>query len=346
LFSIYSRRKRGIDPVLYELKHLQKKHGGRTVLDLSLGLKKGSVVGLLGPNGAGKTTLLQVLAFLSPPSSGEVWYRQRRVDFTGSNLVELRRTAVLVQQSPVLFTASVFRNVAFPLKIRGIDRKKRKRRIHALLRLVGMETFAHVRADRLSGGETQRVAIAQALACNPEVILLDEPTASVDTENRIIIERIVRDLNREKGISIIFTSHDAIQASRLSDDILFLRDGRLTEYAHENIFSGDIKKNTMGETVCLIGNSVAIPIKTENTGRVQIAIDPRTASVIPEDSEKAAGAPIRGRLVQLTADKDSLRALVNIGVPLNIFVPRDQAALLRVGENVGIDVAPERVVII
>lgn len=334
--------------MLYELKHLQKKRGGRTVLDLSLGLKKGSVVGLLGPNGAGKTTLLEILAFLSPPSSGEIWYRQRRIDFTGSDLVELRRTAVLVQQSPVLFTASVFRNVALPLKIRRMGRKNRERIVRDLLCLVGMEAFGHAGAHRLSGGETQRVAIAQALACSPKVILLDEPTASVDTENRIIIERIIRDLNKEKGISVIFTSHDAVQASRLSDDILFLRDGRLTEYAHENLFSGDIEKNSKGETVCLIGNGVALPVTTEKTGRVQIAVDPRATRILEGGTETGSGTPIRGRLIQLTAEKGGARALVNIGVPLSILVPEQQAENIHtvVGKHVRVDVTPKSVVVL
>lgn len=331
--------------MLYELKHLKKKRGGRTVLDLSLGLKTGSVVGLLGPNGAGKTTLLELLAFLSPPSSGEIWYRQRRVDFSGPALFRLRRTAVLVQQNPVLFTASVNRNVEFPLKIRGVDRKNRKRIIRELLCLVGMETFGQTGAHRLSGGETQRVAIAQALACSPEVILLDEPTASVDTENRIIIERIIRDLNREKGISVIFTSHDAVQASRLSHDILFLRDGRLTVNTHENLFSGNIEKTSKGETVCLIGNGVAIPVKTEKSGRVQISVSPRAARILESDTETGSGAPIRGRLIQLTAEKGELRALVDIGVPLSILIPGEQTANMHVGGHVRIDISPESVVI-
>jgi tungstate transport system ATP-binding protein len=208
-----------------------------------------------------------------------------------------------------------------------------------------MEAFSQTGAHRLSGGETQRVAIAQALACSPEVILLDEPTASVDTENRIIIERIIRDLNREKGISVIFTSHDAVQASRLSDDILFLRDGRLAEHAFENLFSGDIKKNSMGETVCLIGNGVAIPVKTEKTGRVQIAVDPRSARILKDSIGTGPGTPIQGRLIQLTEEKGGLRALVNIGVPLSILVPGEQAVEMHVGEHVRIDVAPESVVI-
>jgi tungstate transport system ATP-binding protein len=333
--------------VLYELKNLKKDRGCRTVLNLSLGLKKGSVIGLLGPNGAGKTTLLELLAFLSPPSAGEIWYQQRRVDFTGSDLIKLRRTAVLVQQNPVLFTASVRRNVAFPLKIRGVDRKRRKRIVHELLCLVGMENFHQAGAHRLSGGETQRVAIAQALACSPEVILLDEPTASVDMENRIIIERIIRELNREKGISVIFTSHDTVQASRLSDDILFLRDGRLTEYAYENLFSGDIEINPEGDTVCCIGNGVAIPVNTGKTGRVQIAVDPRAVSIMDDSPENGTRRPIRGRLIQLTADRNGLRALVNIGVPLSVLVTGQQAADMRldVGKHVRIDIPPEEVMI-
>ena len=99
---------------------------------------------------------------------------------------------MLVQQHCILFTATVWKNVEFPLTIRRIDKARRERIVEELLDLVGMAAFRHSKAHRLSGGETQRVAIAQALACFPEVILLDEPTANVDVENQITIERIVR----------------------------------------------------------------------------------------------------------------------------------------------------------
>ncbi|MBW1820659.1 MAG: ATP-binding cassette domain-containing protein, partial [Deltaproteobacteria bacterium] len=227
-FLIIFRGKREYKAVLYELKNLIKTYDQRTVLNLErLNLKKNKVLGLLGPNGAGKTTLLEIMAFLIRPSAGSLWFKKEMVNFTNGNLMDLRRKVVLIQQQPLLFTTTVFKNVEYPLKIRKTSRAKRERIVKELLDLVGMGMFRHASAHKLSGGETHRVAIAQALACFPEVILMDEPTASVDVENQINIERIIKKINREKGISVIFTTHDMIQASRLADETVFLFEGKV-----------------------------------------------------------------------------------------------------------------------
>ena len=231
----------------YRVKDLIKTYGGRTVLNLEdISLEGGKVHGIIGPNGAGKTTFLEVLAFLLPPTSGEVWFGEERVDFSGLKLIRLRQRVVMVQQKPILFTTTVYNNVEFPLKIRGRPGPERERTVNELLDLVGMENFRDAKAHRLSGGETQRVAIAQALACSPEVILMDEPTASVDVENQINIERIIREINRKKGISVIFTTHDMIQASRMADEIVFMFEGKAADSIHENIFSGRIETDPGG----------------------------------------------------------------------------------------------------
>ena len=214
--------------MLFELNNLKKTYDGRTVLDLErLSLDREKIISLLGPNGAGKTTLLEIMAFLSRPSSGEVWFNQEKVDFTTSKLIHLRRKVVLVEQQSILFTTRVWKNVAFPLRIRGTSKARRDQIVEELLDLVGMGAFRHAKAHKLSGGETQRVAIARALACSPEVILLDEPTANVDVENQIAIERIIQEINQTKGISVIFTTHNMIQASRLADETVFLYEGKV-----------------------------------------------------------------------------------------------------------------------
>jgi tungstate transport system ATP-binding protein len=333
--------------MLYEIKKLTKAYGDRTVLDLSLSLENGKIIGLLGPNGSGKTTLLELLAFLSIPSSGEVWYKERRVDFDKTDMIKLRRTVVLVQQVPMLFTTTVNRNVEYPLKLRGVEKKKRERISQELLSLVGMEAFMHAKAHRLSGGETQRVAIAQALACNPEAILLDEPTASVDMENQIIIERIIRDINRQKEISIILTTHDNLQASRLSDDIVYLRDGRISEQEYENYFSGHIGESSSGKRVCIIQEGVKIPVKTEKRGRVRISVDPNAIGITGLEQDGDLDHLIKGRLVQLTDEKEHTRALVDIGIPIGIRILKKQikATHAEVGGNVWISIDPEKVTI-
>ena len=163
-----------------------------------LELEKSRIYALLGPNGAGKTTLLNILAFLDPPTSGKIRYGSQSVQHQVTNLQALRKSVVMVDQHPILFTTSVYRNLEFGLKIRGLSAKERDRIIAESLDLVGMRDFSGAPAHRLSGGETQRVALARALALCPDVFLCDEPTSGVDVENRQIVVNILRTINAEK----------------------------------------------------------------------------------------------------------------------------------------------------
>jgi tungstate transport system ATP-binding protein len=335
--------------MLYDIKNLAKSYVGRDVLNnLSFSLEKGKVTGLLGPNGAGKTTLLEVLAFLSAPTSGEIWYKKSRVQFGKADLISLRKEVVLLQQKPILFTTTVFNNIEFPLRIRNIEKNEREKKIDQLLCLVGMERFSQARAQKLSGGETQRVAIAQALACSPEVILMDEPFSSVDVENQIIIEGIIREINRLKGISVIFTTHDRIQASRLADNILFIHKGKLSKSINENFFSGRIERNSAGDIFCVIVDGVKIPLITERTGQVRISINGDAVKIQRRDDIAGSRHTVTGRVIQLTDEKEHIRALIDIGLPLSIIVKRneDNELLPAIGENVRLDFNPEKIEVI
>ena len=319
--------------MLYEIKNLIKSYDGRDVLNIkSLSMEKGKVLGLLGPNGAGKTTFLEVLAFLLPPTSGELWYENRRVNFSSLRLINMRQKVVLVQQQPILFTTTVFNNVEFPLKIRKIQKQKRVMIVEELLSLVGMGGFRNAKAHTLSGGETQRIAIAQALACSPEVILLDEPTTSVDVENRITIERIIAEINSGKRISVIFTTHDMIQASRLADEVVFLFDGKVAESIHENIFSGYIETNEKGQRYCVLQGGLKFNIKTERSGPVRVSINPGaiTVSQGPDDNGPKENI-FKGKLIQLTDEHSRVRALVDIGIPLSVLIPKEVISDLNLG---------------
>ncbi len=193
------------------------------MLDLpELSFEKGKIYGLMGPNGSGKTTLLHILGFLDAPTSGDVFYQDQPVSFTEKSLHALRREVVLVDQHPILFTTSVYKNVEFGLKIRKVPKSERQKIIEECLDRVGMREFIHADAPHLSGGETQRVAIARALACSPKVMLFDEPTASVDVTHQAVIENIILDLRHDRGVDCIFSTHDRFQASKLADEIISL----------------------------------------------------------------------------------------------------------------------------
>jgi tungstate transport system ATP-binding protein len=310
--------------MIYELKNLKKIYDGRTVLDLKrLSLEKGKVLGLLGPNGAGKTTLLEVLAFLSAPSFGEVLFKGEKVDFSNGNLMDLRRKVVLVQQQPILFTSSVSKNVEFPLRIRKMPKKKRDRIVEELLGLVGMSSFRYAKAHRLSGGETQRVAIARALACFPEVILLDEPTSNVDVENQVAIEQIIAEINRVKGISVIFTTHNMLQASKLAQATVFLYEGKVAESIYENIFSGCIEKDEAGLKICVIHNGPRLRVRSNKSGSIRISINPSAVRISLDEGESSQENTLRGKLIQLTVEQGRVRALVDVGIPLSAMISRE-----------------------
>ena len=335
--------------MLYELNNLKRIYGKRTVLDLPhISIEAGRIVGLLGPNGAGKTTLLEIFAFLSEPTSGEVWFRGKKVDHENNRLRDLRRRVVIVQQHPIMFTVTVEKNLEFPLNIRKVPKQRRERVIDELLDLVGMGEFKHARAHNLSGGETQRIAIARALACSPEVILFDEPTASVDVENQIAIERIVREINQNKGISVIFTTHDMQQAARLADEIVFLFEGRLAQSTYENIFSGQILAGENGDPYCLVQNTLKLDITQGKLGPVRIAIDPNAIQVSQIADNPPQANSFKGRLLQLTDEKNKVRAMIDVGLPLSVLIAKkDLAAMsLGVGSNIWLTCPPESIEII
>jgi len=214
--------------MLYEAAELTRTFKGRQVLNLEhLEIEHQKIYGLIGPNGAGKTTLLNLLAFLDRPTTGRLQFLGQGVRYSKQQLLELRRRVVLVDQYPILFTGSVWKNVDFGLKVRGISKKIRALRVEQALELVGMEEFRQADAHKLSGGETKRVTLARALAIEPEVLLCDEPTANVDEENQEIILKILKRINRNQQTSIILATHYLAQSRRLADHTLMLEHGKL-----------------------------------------------------------------------------------------------------------------------
>jgi tungstate transport system ATP-binding protein len=225
--------------MIINVSDLTKRYGDRTILDIAaLSFKKGAIYGLQGPNGAGKTTLLNILAFLEYPNSGSVLYKSKPVQFVEPHLQRLRKEVILVDQLPLLFTTTVFKNLEFGLKIRGLEKEERKRRIVKGLDMVGMGDFIHAPAHKLSGGETQRVALAARLVLKPEILLLDEPTANVDAASAQQIKEAALMARREWNTTLIIASHDRDWLYDVCDRVLHLFKGRLFGTGKENILFG------------------------------------------------------------------------------------------------------------
>ncbi len=204
--------------------------GSRTALrDVSFRLGRDGLTVVLGANGAGKSALLGVLHGLLPVQRGSI-----RWNGAPPGPAVWRRQA-MVFQKPVLLRRSVIANLAFALAARRIPRRERRVRLEKVLSLCALERLAHRPARLLSGGEQQRVALARALALEPDLLLLDEPTASLDPSATRMIEDLLRSC-REAGMRVLLVTHDVAQARRLADEIVFLCGGRVLEQSPAGTF--------------------------------------------------------------------------------------------------------------
>lgn len=182
---------------------------------------------LTGANGCGKSTFLRICALLEQPDRGTIRYLDGTQEATDG--ITLMRRITLVLPKAGLFNMSVSRNVAYGLRIRGISGKEAADRTADMLEFVGLSHKKDQNALTLSSGEAQRVAIARALVIGPEVLFLDEPTASIDEKNVKIIEDIIHQLKQRGRTTVIMTTHDRAQAERLADRVLLLEKGRIAE---------------------------------------------------------------------------------------------------------------------
>ena len=180
------------------------------------------IYALTGPNGAGKSTLLRTLALLSPPAQGSLSL------CATETLAQQRQRVTLVEQSPYLLAGSVYDNLAFGLKLRGIRGKEQRKRITSALGMVGLDGFEQRKANKLSGGEVQRVALARALVLQPQLLLLDEPTANIDSKSLHAFEKLLNRLP-DYGVTVVLSTHDLAQPERLGAEIIRIENGRLLD---------------------------------------------------------------------------------------------------------------------
>jgi tungstate transport system ATP-binding protein len=314
--------------MLYELNKVTRTFGSRTVLEIdSLAFEARKIYALIGPNGAGKTTLLNQLAFLDQPSSGRLHFKSSEVVYDHSSLTRLRRQVVLVDQSPILFSGSVWRNIEFGLKVRKIAKKERTRRIEHALERVTLTDFAQRDIHGLSGGEVKRIALARALALEPEVLLCDEPTANVDREHQEIILKILSHANSVRHTTIIFSTHYLSQSRRLADHTMLLQNGRLSKNLEENIFQLRVVKRG-DELKCRFADQLISFSDPDGLARenrlVRVHIDPARIRLRSVDEGGTGKDWIGGRIVSLAKENGTIRIVVDTGQRLQLLMTEEQ----------------------
>ncbi len=325
---------------LIQVENLTKVYGEKIALrNIDLKIDRGDYFAVVGPSGAGKTTFLRLLDLLDEPSSGRILFDGIDTACPEEERLALRRKIGMVFQQNVMLNASVYENLAYPLRIRGM-RNKIDARVNETLQLVGLTGFERRRALTLSGGEMQRVSLAQALVFEPSVLLLDEPTANLDPRNVSIIERIVSEVNRNEGATVVMATHDIAQAENTASKVAILREGSLVEAGDVgqvfskpseflatfaglwNAYPGDAVLVEDGLAVVDLGDDIRIEAATRKKGKVTVFIRPEDILLSTSPIQSSARNILKGIVTEIF-DLDQLVQLkVNVGKEFAVVITK------------------------
>ena len=218
--------------VVMEVRNLTKRFGKKLVLDrISLAVEKGKTTVIIGPSGCGKTVLIKHLIVLQRPSEGEVYFKGHRVDRRSErDLSEIRtHFGYLFQEGALFDSMTVAENILFPIRqhYRARNWAEIESLVKTKLAMVGLDGFQNYYPANLSGGQRKRVALARAIALNPEVLLYDEPTTGLDPIRSDIINELILKFERELGVTTLVVTHDMKSAYKVGDRIIMLHNGRI-----------------------------------------------------------------------------------------------------------------------
>lgn len=339
---------------LIETIELGQRRDGRDILrNINLHIERGEVFALIGPTGAGKTTLLRLLDLLDTPAEGKIYFDGVDTSTSAGVRLELRRRMAFVLQKPVVFNLNVYDNVAYGLKWRGKGGREVREKTDHILELVGLSDYRHRNARTLSGGEVQRVALARAIATEPEVLLLDEPTANLDPVSASHIERLVTGVIQRFATTIVMATHDLAQGQRLADRIGVLMDGELLQTgASGDVFAAphnrEVARFVGVENIIegVIVSSEDQMVTIESKGKSIQAIsdyaagDEVCACVRPEDITLASGRlstsarnTFEGKITWLVSMGPLTRVEIDCGFPLVALVTKRSAEEMKLARG-------------
>jgi len=219
------------------VSNINKNYNGKSVLrDCSFSFDKNEIYILIGPNGSGKSTFLRICALLEEPDKGQVKFRGGANGSILKNDIALKRRITLLLPKIGVFNTTVFNNVAYGLNVRGMKSREVEDKVYRTLELVGLNDKRDQNAFSLSSGEAQRLGIARAMVIEPEILFLDEPTASLDPHSTTIIEETINKLRKHNRLTIIMVTHNIFQAKRLADHVLFMYDGGVVDHGPNREF--------------------------------------------------------------------------------------------------------------
>jgi tungstate transport system ATP-binding protein len=331
---------------LIEVTGLNHRYGEQAILEnVNISVDRGKVFALIGPTGAGKTTFLRIIDLLEVPSAGEIYFDGKCIPRAGKQRLEIRRRMSFIHQKPQVFNLSVYDNVACGLRWRGEKKDKIAGKVDQILEMVGLEGYKDRNARTLSGGEAQRVALARSLVLEPEVLLLDEPTANLDPVSTAKIEQLISYVARQWDTTMIMATHDMSQGQQLADRIGVLLDGRLVqignatdifrspqneEVAHfvgmENIIEGIIVANNEGIATVNIGGNAIQAVSSYPVGReVYACIRPEDITLALSSTQSSARNSFQAEVTRVTTLGPLSRVEIDCGFRLVALVTKISA---------------------
>jgi len=340
---------------LMETRNLGKSYNGTEALkNVNVKVDEGEVLAVVGPSGSGKTTLLRLLNLLDVPTAGEILFDGRDTACPDADRLDLRRRMGMVFQQAVLFNETVYENVAYPLKVRGHYDESKDLKVRDALKLVGLSGFERKHATGLSGGEAQRVALAQAMVYTPELLLLDEPTVNLDPRNVSIIESVVCKVNRQWGTTIIIATHNMLQAEQLATRVAVLREGELVEIGDTeeifrkpsdflasfgrvlNVFTGQSQLTEEGTAIIDIGGGVKIEALTVKTGSITVFIRPEEIIVSKSPIVSSARNMLKGKVEEILDLDQSVQLKVDAARQFTVNITKKSFQEMKI--NLGSDI--------
>jgi len=315
---------------LIELEDVTKNYGDLTALDhVSLKVRQGEIFTIAGPNGSGKTTLLRIMAFIDTPTSGEAHFNGVKVN--DENRSQIRTKCTMVFQKTALFNTTVYKNIAYGLKLRGFSKKEIDERVKDVLGLVKLDGYEKRLAKKLSGGEQQRVSLARALVLDTELLLLDEPTANLDPKTVSIIEETVSRVNRERKNTVVMATHNLFQAETITKRAALLLGGKIVEIGTsqeifrtpskhlasfarlENVFSGTSRILEEGTSLIDVDDGVEIEAALRKSGKVSVFVRPEDIILSRKPISSSARNVFKGRIVEISDLESVVRLRVDAG---------------------------------
>lgn len=331
---------------LIETVNIEQKYAGQYILkNVSLNINRGEVFTLIGPTGAGKTTLLRLLDLLEVPASGSIYFDGMDVTDNKSLRLQARRRMSFVLQKPTVFNMSVYDNVACGLRWRRENEATIRQRVNQVLELVGMAEYSSRNAKTLSGGETQRIAIARALAVAPEVLFLDEPTANLDPISTSKIEEVLAHIIREQKTTVVMATHDMSQGQRLAGGIGVIINGEVLQIGSpsdifstpknkevaqfvgvENILSGVIVRRDDNLVTIDVSGNIIQAISDYSIGKeVHALIRPEDITLALKKDASSARNTFEGRIAKIFTVGALVRVEVACGFPLLAVITKRSA---------------------